>query len=169
MFFYITIQAKEKTTLQKFLIFLSKVDDFSFNFFSQKQKKNKHKFLTILKSPHINKTAQEQFEYKCFTSEIVLYSTNLFFCFTIFKCILKKGFPGLKIKLLYSFDKKKQNRFLLTFLNPNNISSFNKTTRRKKIKSYFFMFDSFGEISLQNFKTKKYIFNSFRCIFSSVG
>src|SRR4051812_5104677 len=96
MFFYITIYSKEKTTLQNFFIFLSKLNVITFKFFSQKQKKSEHKFLTILKSPHINKTAQEQFEYKCFTSQIALYSTDLFFCFVILKRILKKGFPGLK-------------------------------------------------------------------------
>ena len=157
MFFYITIYAKEKTTLGKFMNFFSKVNVVALNFFSKKQKKNKHKFVTILKSPHINKTAQEQFEYKFFTSQIVLYSTDLFFCFVIFKRILKKGFPGLKIKLLHSFDKKKQNKILSSFLNPDNILLKNKITKNK-VKSYFFMFDSFGEICLQNFRTKKNVF-----------
>lgn len=160
MFFYITIYAKEKTTLRKFILFLSKINVSTFTFFSQKQKKNTHKFLTILKSPHINKTAQEQFEYKFFTNQIVLYSTDLFFCFVILKRILKKGFPGLKIKLLFSFDKKKQNKTLSAFLNPDNVLLHNKIIKNK-VKSYFFMFDSFGEIYLQNFKIKKYVYHSF--------
>src|SRR5687768_8272740 len=139
MFFYITIYAKEKTTVSQFMLFLSKINVITFNFFSKKNKKNKHKFVTILKSPHINKTAQEQFEYKFFTNQIVLYSTDLFFCFVIFKRILKKGFPGLKIKLLHSFDKRKQNKIVSSFLNPDNILLRNKITK-KKVKSYFFMF-----------------------------
>ena len=121
-----------------------------YNFCRQKQKKNKHKFVTILKSPHINKTAQEQFEYKFFTSQIVLYSTDLFFCYVVIKRIFKKGFPGLKIKLLHSFDKKNQNKVLTTFLNPDNVL----LSEKKKIKSYFLMFDSFGEVCLQNFKKR---------------
>jgi hypothetical protein len=90
------------------LNFLFKINENSFNFFSQKQKKNKHKFVTILKSPHINKTAQEQFEYKFFTSQIVLYSADLFFCFVIFKRILKKGFPGLKNNKITFVKKPKK-------------------------------------------------------------
>lgn len=166
MFFYITVYAKEKTTLQNFFKFLSKINtNTKYNFCRQKQKKNKHKFVTILKSPHINKTAQEQFEYKFFTSQIVLYSTDLFFCFVIIKRIFKKGFPGLKIKLLLSFDKKTQSKVLPTFLNPNNVLLSDK----KKIKLYFLMFDSFGEVCLQNFKKRCAKNSFFKCAFSSVG
>ena len=37
------------------------------------QKKNK-KFITVLKSPHINKTAQEKFEFKMFSKVITFWS-----------------------------------------------------------------------------------------------
>lgn len=147
MFFYVTIYAKEKTTLQNFLVFLSKIKFFTFKFFNQK--KNKNKFITILKSPHVNKTAQEQFEFKFFTTQIVLYSLSTsFLCFMILKRVLKKGFPGLKIKLTYNFDKKKQNKILLAFLNPDCVILQNKSTK-KKVKTYFLMFDSYGEIYLK--------------------
>jgi len=151
MFFHITVYAKEKTTLQNFFIFFTKLNVFNLNFTKKIQKKNKHKFITILKSPHVNKTAQEQFEYKFFSSQFVFYPNDLFLSFIILKQVLKKAFPGLKIKILCNFDKKKQIKKLLNFLDPNNVVFRNKTTKKKN-QILFFMFDSFGEISLQNFK-----------------
>jgi ribosomal protein S10 len=149
MFFCITISTKEKTRLKTFLDFFSRINISTFKFFKQKPKKNVKKFITVLKSPHVNKTAQEQFEFKIFTSQILLFSTNPFLCFIIFKRLIKKRFPGVKIKLAYIFDKKKYNKTLFSFLNPDNVK-LKKKIKKKDIKSYFCMFDSYGEIFLKN-------------------
>src|SRR5687768_188975 len=101
MFFCVTISTKEKITLKKFLVFFSKINSLNFRFFKQKQKQNEKKFLTVLKSPHINKTAQEQFEFKIFKSQIILFVTNPFLSSIVFKQLTQKGFPGVKIKLTY--------------------------------------------------------------------
>jgi len=147
MFFYITIYTKEKTTLKSFLNFFSKINILNISFFKQKPKKNVKKFITVLKSPHVNKTAQEQFEFKIFTSQILLFSTNPFLCFIVLKRLIKKRFPGVKIKLGYFFDKKKYNKLLFKFLNPDNVK-FKKEIKKKDIQKYFCMFDSYGEVFL---------------------
>ena len=154
MFFCITISTKDKMTLKNFLVFFSKINFSTFQLIKQKTKKSAKKFVTVLKSPHINKTAQEQFEFKIFTSQIILFSINPFLCFLIVKRITKKRFPGVKIKLVYIFDRKKYGKLLLNFLNPNNIQFKNKI-KKKDIKNYFSMFDSYGEAYLkQSFNIK---------------
>jgi len=148
MFFCITISTKEKTTLKNFLVFFSKINFSTSKFVKQKQKKNVKEFVTILKSPHVNKTAQEQFEFKIFTSQITIFSTNPFLCFAILKRIIKKRFSGVKIKLVYFFDSKKYRKTLSCFLNPDSIK-FKDKIKKKDIKNYFYMFDSYGEIYLK--------------------
>ena len=152
MFNYVTISTKEKRALKKFLFFFSKINFFSLKLVSQKNKKIKRKFITVLKSPHVNKTAQEQFEFKIFESQIIMYSDKKsFFYAMLLKKTLQKGFSGLKIKLTYNFDKTKQNKKLLSFLNPDNILLKNSKTFLQ-IKTYFFLFDSYGEMCVKALK-----------------
>ena len=152
MIFYITVSAKENLTLQKFLIFFSKINIFASSIFSQKQKKNSHKFVTVLKSPHINKTAQEQFEFKVFSVQVTLNPINSFLCLKILKRIFKKSFPGLKLSFFAnSASNKKFSPFSTNgHINPDNIK-LNLKTPKKKIKFYFSTFDSFGEICIQRY------------------
>jgi len=148
MLFCITISTKEIVTLKNFLVFFSKINSLTFKFCKQRPKKSVKKFITVLKSPHVNKTAQEQFEFKIFTSQILLCSTNPYLSFIIFKRIIKKRFPGVRIKLIYVFDKKKYNKLLACFLNPDNLKFKNKI-EKKDVKNYFYMFDSYGEAYLK--------------------
>ena len=80
MFINIKISSKNKKSLQNFLkvfeLFCEKKNLKSNTFikyFSQKQKTSN--IYTILKSPHVNKKAQEQFEYS------IIFKTNK--CFFI--------------------------------------------------------------------------------------
>jgi ribosomal protein S10 len=73
MFFHIKVSSKDKKVLENFGQFLSKLEMTS-NFLKSFSKQNTRKFVTILKSPHVNKTAQEQFEFRFYTKEFVISS-----------------------------------------------------------------------------------------------
>lgn len=153
MFFYIKIFSKEKKKLNEFLVFFSRLELFSLNL-KQQQKQKSHKFVTVLKSPHINKTAQEQFEFKIFTRQILMFSVKPFLCLFIIKRMIKLNFPGIKIKLILTFNKKKHNKILLSILNPDNVvfNFIKNNNKKKKIKynNYLKMFDYYGETYLHN-------------------
>ena len=69
---YITVSSKSKETLKLFLAFLSKFkhSNLIIKYFPKRKIK---KFVTILKSPHVNKSAQEQFEFKINTKKLMLW------------------------------------------------------------------------------------------------
>ena len=82
MVFFIKISSKNKETLQLFLMFLSKLENNNLliKYFPKQKIK---KFITILKSPHINKSAQEQFEFRVYTKKLQISSPQhlKFLCF----------------------------------------------------------------------------------------
>ena len=88
MFFIINVYSKNLNSLNTFLkffnnkIILNKLKIRLFQTLHENPKKKK--LFTVLKSPHVNKTAQEQFEYKlykkkiiCFTNQPLLFSIIL--------------------------------------------------------------------------------------------
>lgn len=62
----------------------------------------KRTLFSLLKSPHVNKTAQEQFEFKYSHRKIVIFSNNFLKILIIFKKYYSNIFSDLKIKLLFS-------------------------------------------------------------------
>ena len=159
MFFYIKIFSKEKKNISKFINFLSKTSLFKFVELNQISNKKKRKFVTILKSPHVNKTAQEQFELRVYSKHILIFSSKPFLSFFILKKLKLLTFSGINLKIKYFFQKKYFNKRVLSVLNPDNV----KITQSKKLNyKYLELFDCFGEVSLKNkFKNHR--------IFSSVG
>ena len=77
MFLKFKVSSKDRHILKKFLSFLQKLTTPSttLKYFS---KQKKRKVVTILKSPHVNKTAQEQFDYRFYTNEFLVNSTQPF-------------------------------------------------------------------------------------------
>lgn len=162
------ISSKNKQSLQDFLIFLFNIKNNLIISYIPKQKLKK--VVTILKSPHVNKSAQEQFEYRVYTKVIkvnTLRSINFLF---ILKKIKSLNFPGIKLKItVVSKFYNEGYKLLSLYLNTNSLNiSFYKNFKNikivsYKIKKYLQLFDIYGEFSLiqQNIKTKS--------IFSSVG
>lgn len=146
MFFYIKIFSKEKETLNKFLKFLSQLQLAEIQL-KQLQKKNLRKFVTVLKSPHVNKTAQEQFDFRIFTKQIVLFSSKPFLFLMMFKKIKNLTFPGLKIEIRCLFKNPQKKNIILSTINPDNVVLKRKT--RSSLTKYFQLFDSYGEFCLQ--------------------
>lgn len=149
MFFYIKISAKEKTSISKFLDFLAKIKLFSFVQLNQIPKKKQRKFVTVLKSPHVNKTAQEQFEFRIYVKQLVMFSAKPALSFFILKKIKNSTFSGIKLEIKCLFEKTRKNKRLLKILNPDNVF-LNKNC--DQLNNYLKLFDCFGEVSVKNKK-----------------
>jgi ribosomal protein S10 len=171
MFFHIKVSSKDKKVLENFGQFLSKLEMTS-NFLKSFSKQNTRKFVTILKSPHVNKTAQEQFEFRFYTKEFVVSSFKPLTFFLILKKINNLSFSGmnLKVKSLFKRNEKKK----VTAVNPDNTNLntvkshglIKKKNLKQKMfnnknfktfdasfsvsKRYIQLFDCYGEMSLKN-------------------
>ena len=127
------------------------------------QKKTKIKKFSLLKSPHVNKTAQEQFEFRVFCKNLNFYSIKKNKLFLVlFKKYKNNLFSNLKlnIKIFITNHKVKNKININTFninLNKNfksqnnllnkkkNLNNFNKKNY-KKVKNYLKLIDLYGEI-----------------------
>ena len=149
MYFSLKISSKNKNSLESFLFFISKIKiPIIIGNYPQHKKK---KFLTVLRSPHVNKTAQEQFEFKVYSRKLVIQSSQHKMLLIFLKKIIKSSFPGLTIQVCCSIVNKKPS-LALNALNPNLINThfFTKITKNsprkyKKIIKHLNLFDSFGE------------------------
>jgi hypothetical protein len=131
------------------------------------QKKKKKKKLTILKSPHVNKTAQEQFEQEFLKKQFKLQTiTNLNYLI-FFKKLNFNIYPDINIILKCSNNIIFKN-FNFKIFNPNNfkfdkyfffkiqntklkILIKNKNKLFKNLNSYIHILDIYGE-SQKTFK-----------------
>jgi len=84
--FNITIKSKNKTSVNEFFLFFNGNKLYNSNVIKKYfQKKAKKKKLTILKSPHVNKKAQEQFENRLFKKQFKIQTTKKSKIFNLFK------------------------------------------------------------------------------------
>jgi hypothetical protein len=164
MFFYLKISCKDKRVLKKFLHFFTKVESLPL-FFKSFPKREKRKFVTVLKSPHVNKTAQEQFEYRFYSKHFLIRSFKPLTFFLLLKKLKDLSFPGLNIEVQGLFEKNKIYKHALQIINPDNlelsklkpgdqdkISKPNSKNSRLNFllsKQYIQLFDLYGEICLR--------------------
>lgn len=174
-FYNFTFSSKNKKSLKFFFItfFNSESNLNSKVIKAQFQKKKKKKFITILKSPHVNKSAQEQFEFKHNFKQLSIYQPKGLKYLYFLKKIKNNGLSDIKIKTKFSFNiNKSQNintnilspdNFLLT--TPVNISSqkltfkdyqdeklkiFEKRIKGKQIRFFLKSLCAFGELKMLN-------------------
>jgi len=135
----ITLYSKNKESLNNFMKFLkynSKTPYLLILSNLLKKKKTKKK-ISVLKSPHVNKTAQEQFEYVTYSIKISFYSWEIQKYLILLKKIKNQLFPEINIKINGNFSKKKkivENKLF----NPSRVvvdsSIWNDTNRSQKHK-----------------------------------
>nr|AEP20743.1 ribosomal protein S10 [Kryptoperidinium foliaceum endosymbiont] len=152
MFLKFKVSSKDRRTLEKFLSFLQRLTTSS-TILKHFSKQKKRKVVTILKSPHVNKTAQEQFEFRFYNKEFLVNSTQPFTFFLIIKKTKNLSFPGLKLEVKSLLNVDRKNRSLLERVDPDNIvlicdksKTFNTLTFQKK---YIQLFDCYGELRLK--------------------
>lgn len=169
MFFYLKVSCKDKKILEKFTRVFIKLKSLPI-FVKSFPKHEKRKFVTVLKSPHVNKTAQEQFEYRFFSKHFLVFSMKPQIFFLLLKRLKNFSFSGIKLEVKGVFEKNVTNKYVLKLVNPDNIvlqkqylnqKSFRKEKSNNKgfkvavnnldlSKKYIQLFDSYGEIYLKN-------------------
>lgn len=117
--------------------------------------------ITVLKSPHVHKTAQEHYSLFSYSTKfefLQLTQPEKFFLFLkginfiLFesKFVLRMQFfeKGSNLVSLNKLGFADLRKNYISRLNPNNFMVIN----RKSLKSYVQLFDMFGELNLLNFK-----------------
>jgi ribosomal protein S10 len=116
------IRTKNKNSLKKFIYFLSENVNKNFNSINfYYQKKKKKKIITLLKSPHVNKTAQEQFEMKYFSKKLKIITTQTFKFLIFLKNIKNFLFSDIQIKTKFTCNSKEQFLSRKKILNLDNL------------------------------------------------
>lgn len=114
-FLNLHVKSKNRKSINNFTIFYFKILNLN-SIKKIKSKKKKHTILTILKSPHVNKKAQEQFEIIFFSKQLTIFNANLFKSSISYKKIKTNLFPDVKIKVCCKIDKKRENTFIFKLL-----------------------------------------------------
>lgn len=169
MFITVSIYSKNLNSLTNFLKFFYKLQMnqlFRLKLFTvQSQKKKKTSFFSVLKSPHVNKKAQEQFEFYTHSKQLKIHVSKLNQFLTICKIIKTKLFFDVKIETKFVlsnklfkynlFDKTNSDRFLLKFTQNKNFH-FSNVMGQTSLR----LLDFYGEVLLKNL---------FKSLDSSVG
>ena len=153
MFFKIQIISKDKQKLKKFQCFLLKLQKFS-STWNVVSSFNSKEVITVLKSPHINKTAQEQFEYKIYKKIILINSFKPLGLIFLLKKIKGSSFPGISLKITKLYNNFIASKKILTIFTPHNVIFKNSRYQIYKIVypnfyKYIKLFDGYGEILLK--------------------
>lgn len=112
-----------------------------------------------MKSPHVNKTAQEQFEFRYYIKEFLIDSPKPFTFFLTIRKIKNLSFPGLKLEVKGVFSSSKQSQSVLKLINPDNIVLKLRKSRTFSSlgfqKKYIQLFDCYGELYLERLTLHK--------------
>ena len=154
MFFYLKISTKELAILKLFLRTLAKFSNHTF-LIKQLSHINKVKRVTVLKSPHVNKLAQEQFEYRMYESNLKISSFHILSDIIKLKQLKEETFAGVKLEIKFFCDRKVTIASNIKNLNPNIMFlDFFKNDMEKSITFItrnIQLFDCEGESCLKNF------------------
>ena len=147
MFLKLEIYSKNKNSYKKILNFLilltNNLKEFPIYVTSKKAKNNKKKY-TLLKSPHVNKTAQEQFEIRKYKNCFEIYSYSNFFLLLALKQVTKKLYKDINITVKICSNNKKFLKVLKSNTNNNSLCLLRDTS--KSIEGYLKLLDNYGEI-----------------------
>jgi ribosomal protein S10 len=135
------------------------------------QKKTNTHFISILKSPHVNKKAQEQFDFKFFSKELKTHSYLKSFKYLVVSKKIKNNLlSDVNCKIKFSLNNKNKNlkifnlnNYKLNITDNNNmsqsrnlkdikLSKFFDNKMNKKTKQLLKILDLYGE--LENLKIK---------------
>ena len=149
----LTIESKNKKAITKFINFLTKQTHLlnlnltkKIVFYNIKNKK-----MSILKSPHVHKTAQEQFEFKLFSVKIFIETTRNLKFLTFLKKIQNTLFSEIKLKLKLITSEKLYDEKNLGNQLKETSKSFNKTINDKNKATKLLKFlDYYGELYLKS-------------------
>lgn len=143
------VSFNSRTSYKKFEKVLKKVPFLSFNL-TVKSLKSSVQLVSLLKSPHVNKTAQEQFFKK---KTLIIFDFSSVSNYPLFCLFLKKLkqniFADVSIKHVIVYRSKEKKKFFLNCGSRcpekvlRNRDGYNKCTNR-----YLSILDGFGEFSV---------------------
>lgn len=143
------LYSKDKKTINNFLNFFKNNKQLKFQRLTKQSKITR---FSVLKSPHINKNAQEQFQYIHFCISLLFFTHKVKKKFIFLKKIKNQLFPELKLLVKGIYSSKKN---ITKFLSPNRIIIYNQkkfvklTSKHLLKKSIFYLktLDYYGNIS----------------------
>lgn len=167
-FYHLTFLSKNKNSLQRNFLFFMITSNLNFAVVKKYfQKKTKKQFITILKSPHVNKSAQEQFVSHKFSKQLTIFSSKNFQYTYLLKQIKSNMFSDINLRVKCSLNKQKDTSTKLQIFNPDNFhlnlneNIFNQKkilsrtitpqknfqiNKVKKIKTFLKTLDIYGEL-----------------------
>ena len=133
----VKIKSKNKKSLKHFLNFFFKHLKKKFNIMQKpKIAITERNIITFLKSPHVNKTAQEHFERNVFVRKIPVKGSSLVKAFIFSKKIITKLFQDISINLEIVISELLNKKNSLPLFNPNIIKLFKKNYYQTNIRRY---------------------------------
>lgn len=113
------LRSKNIRTMNKILLNLLKENDL-YQFFESSTIRVKRQLTSILKSPHVNKTAQEQFEFKLIKKKMKVLFSNSYLYFYLIKKIIESSVSDALIQIGSTIDGSLSDKLLLTYyFNPD--------------------------------------------------
>ena len=102
------------------------------------------KKFTILKSPHVNKTAQEQFEFRLYSRQLIILSPQIFKVLVFFKRFQAALFSDIRFQIKLSFNSSRD--FTIDLDNFHTKPSLDlKSSKLTCLNRYICLFDVYGE------------------------
>ena len=124
--FNLNIKSKNNRTLRKFLELIFRRNEL-YLIKKHISLKFKQKLMALLKSPHVNKVAQEQFEFKLLKKQLSIIVSSQAVFFVLLKRFLCNLFSDIKIFVNLKFDTKKFSHDVGRIFNPKNLKKVSKT------------------------------------------
>ena len=139
--FSLILWSKNKTSLNHFVLFFKKYLIYYSNTITKySQNKASTKIITVLKSPHVNKKSQEQFETTTFKQYFKITVRSDWNVLIFFRRLCRNMCSDINIKIKQSFNS---NCFLISKFHAINLKNF-------KIKIHYN-----STIKFKNFKFQK--------------
>ena len=162
MFVSISIQSKSLKSIKMFLKFFDKSckDLNLIVFMGILNKLTNRKIITVLKSPHVNKTAQEQFESFVYRVQINIFSYKYWLLLVFIKHLKSTTlFSDVYFKIRVKLNNSSYHKRVIDHLNPNNFYLINYYELGRNdldlkclflnIPYYLMLFDIYGELNLK--------------------
>ena len=127
MFLKATLDSKNLMSLNKFLILFSNVMKNKLKFsriLTVKSMTSIKKRITVLKSPHVNKKAQESFEVKNYRKVVIIFSLQYYIIFLILKKLQNLVFNDVKISIQANSNNPKGIKFFKYLKIKNDKANF---------------------------------------------
>ena len=135
------ISSKNEKSLKNFLHFFFNNLKTKFNIIKKLTRThNNKKVITLLKSPHVNKIAQEQFEMRIFTKQLLTKSFNLEKNLIFLKRILNRLFQDISFNLEFTTNTDTGYKTKLIIFCPDNFKlpvnrPYKTNSKRRKQKT----------------------------------